>query len=208
VNPAPPPDALLKPVEALLNRSITAASSARDALAKLQGRCLGMRLSGSGIAVFLAATPRGLELSFTPPAEPEAAITGTPLGFAQLALGDAQEGFASGAVSAEGDAAVAEDFKRLIVAARPDWEEELARLTGDVIAHQTGNFVRGLIAWGRQTRDTLARNAGEFLTEESRDLPNHREVRQFCAAVDETRDRTARLEARLQRLETSEPSER
>ena len=101
---------------------------------------------------------------------------------------------------------LAGDFRRLLVAARPDWEEELSQIIGDVAAHQVGNFFRNFGQWTRQTGDTVARNFGEFLSEESRDVPTDWEVEKFCSDVDTLRDDVDRLLARIDRLGIALPN--
>jgi ubiquinone biosynthesis protein UbiJ len=109
--------------------------------------------------------------------------------------------FREGAVSVSGNPVLAQDFQRLLRLAWPDWEEELARLVGDVAAHQLGSAARTLFRWGRDAGATLRRDIAEFLTEESRDLPSRHEVEEFLDAVDALRSDAERAEVRLSRLE-------
>ena len=44
-----------------------------------------------------------------------------------------------------GDAEVAQRFRELLSQAQPDAEEELARVIGDVAAHQVATFARGFL---------------------------------------------------------------
>ena len=112
------------------------------------------------------------------------------------------EGRLAGAsVRIVGDAEVAGAFEKLLKHARPDLEEELARLVGDVPAHQVARAARGVVAWGKMAADSFARNVGEFLTEESRDVPPRAELEHFLAGVDRVREDADRAEARLRLLE-------
>jgi ubiquinone biosynthesis protein UbiJ len=104
-------------------------------------------------------------------------------------------------VHIEGDAEVAQAFSELLKHARPDLEEELSRVVGDVAAHQIGNIARSALAFGRRASDTFARNVAEYLQEEGRDLPTRIEADEFIAGVDAIRDDVDRLEARLVLLE-------
>jgi ubiquinone biosynthesis protein UbiJ len=110
-------------------------------------------------------------------------------------------GLRQGAAEIVGDPGVAQDFQRLLDLAKPDWEEELSRVFGDMAAHQLGNLARGLVEWGRKAADTLARDGGEYLTEESRNLPTRFEVEEFLDEVDRLREDVDRFAARLERLE-------
>jgi ubiquinone biosynthesis protein UbiJ len=107
----------------------------------------------------------------------------------------------AGGAQVSGDAEIAQVFQKLFAAARPEFEEELSRLTGDVAAHEIAGFARGALAFGRRARDTLAANMAEYLTEESRDLPTRIEADEFLADVDRLREATDRLAARLAAIE-------
>ena len=96
-----------------------------------------------------------------------------------------------------GDADVAEAFRYLLQVVRPDWEEELSRVTGDVVAHEAGRVVRGVGKWLQLAGDSLARSTGEYLTEESRVLATQAELDEFCDAVDTLSAAVDRAEARL-----------
>lgn len=192
---------MLRPLEATLNKSIDASSQARETLARLGGRCLALNLRGSPFSIYLMPSDSMLALSFEAQGDPEAALCGSPLGLAALALSDPREVLRSGSVSIEGDAELAQDFQLLLQQAKPDWEEELSGLIGDVAAHQVGKLFRNLVGWGQSATRTVASNAGEFFTEESRDLPTNWELQQFLQRVDETRETVDRLEARLKRME-------
>ncbi len=191
---------MLAPLQALLNRSIAASAEAGELLRRLEGHTLALGIRGTGINIFLFGRNGELQMSLESRADPEAAIVGTPLGIASLGLGDPRAAFRDGSVKATGDAVLAGDFRRLLVAARPDWEEELAQIVGDVAAHQIGNFFRNFGQWTRTTSDTVARNFGEFLTEESRDVPSDWEVEKFCSDVDTLSDDVDRLMARIDML--------
>ena len=106
----------------------------------------------------------------------------------------------SGSVHIEGDAEAAQAFRDLLKAAQPDLEEELARVVGDVAAHQMSNAARGALQFGRRMVDTFAQNLSEFLQEESRDVVTRIEVDEFVTAVDKLREAVDRAEARLNNL--------
>ena len=109
-------------------------------------------------------------------------------------------------------AALAQSFQRLLWHARPDLEEELSGVIGDVAAHGLGNLARGVSDWGRKAGSTLRQNLSEYLQEESRAVPSRYEVDKFRGDVEKVRDDVARLEARLalleQNIETSRDSPR
>jgi ubiquinone biosynthesis protein UbiJ len=103
-------------------------------------------------------------------------------------------------VEIQGDSELGHRFGNLLGKLEIDWEEQLSKLTGDLLAHQTGNLVRGAGAWARAARASLAQDLPEYLQEELGLLPSRIEVGEFLAEVDRLRDDAERLEQRIQRL--------
>lgn len=192
---------ILQRFQALLDRGIAASTEATRLCHRLSGRRLRFELQGLSVKVQLTARDDGILITIDPRDEPDCTLTGLPLAMVRLGLAGDKTVFRDGVVKVHGDPVLAQDFQRLLELARPDWEEELARLTGDVAAHQLGKATRDLVAWGNQATVTLARDVGEFLTEESRDLPGRFEIEDFLDEVDRLRSDVERAAVRLARLE-------
>jgi ubiquinone biosynthesis protein UbiJ len=188
---------LLRPLERILNRNIAASGRARGLLAELAGRSMEVRFTATPVRIRLAASAEALAVVPAGDEAADALIEGTPLAFLRLASGDAAKSIRAGGMEVRGDAEIAEGFRRLLDAARPDLEEELSRLTGDAVAHHAARFAREAADFGRRAGDILARNVAEYLTEESRDLPVRIEAEEFVAGVDRLRESVDRLEARV-----------
>jgi ubiquinone biosynthesis protein UbiJ len=178
----------LRPLERILNRNIAGSSRARTQLAELDGRSLELRFAATPLRIRLAASKDALAVAPAGEAPADAVIEGTPLSFLRLASGDAE---------------IAEGFRRLLEAARPDLEEELSRITGDAAAHYAARFAREALDFGRRAGDTFARNVSEYLSEESRDVPVRIEVEEFLDGVDRLREAVDRFEARVSAVERS-----
>lgn len=193
---------LLKHFAALLNRSIASSSRAQSLCEKLEGRSLVVTVQAP-IAVTAGARveQQQLHFSFAPTGEPDVAIAGTPFALLSLVGRDAASRLRGGAVSVTGDAEIAQSFHELLHAARPELEEELSRLVGDVAAHQLGNAARAAAGWTRKAAATFAANVTEYLQEESRDLVSRPEAEELYAAVDGLREAADRLAARLDELD-------
>jgi ubiquinone biosynthesis protein UbiJ len=188
---------LLRPLERALNRQIAASGRARALLAELDGRSMELRFAATPFRVRLAATADALSVRPAADEPADAVIEGTPLSFLRLATGEATQSIRAGGMDVRGDAEIAEGFRRLLDAARPDLEEELSRVTGDVAADYLAGFARDALDFGRRAGDAFARNLGEYLTEESRDLPVRLEVEEFLEGVDRLREAVDRLETRI-----------
>lgn len=195
------PDPLLRPLQSLLNRNIGGSSRAQALLDHVAGKSLEIRIATTPFRIRIEAAGDRIEIGRGGDASADAMIEGTPLSLARLAAPDPAQSFKSGGLQISGDAEVAQDFRKLFAAAQPDFEEELSRITGDVFAHHLARLARGALQFGLKARDTFAQNVAEYLTEEGRDVPARPEVEAFLAGVDEVREATDRLEARLERLE-------
>lgn len=113
-------------------------------------------------------------------------------------------------IEVQGDLRVGQAFQTLLRGIEIDWEEQLARLMGDVAAHQVGNVLRQFWGWTNQSVERAFHNAGEYLQHEARELPPQGALNDFIDGVDALRNNADRLEARIRRLQkitTAKPSE-
>jgi ubiquinone biosynthesis accessory factor UbiJ len=191
---------LLSRLEELLNRNVAGSRRAQELCRRLDGRALELQLTGTPLAIFLTARDGRIELAERRDSPADARLSGTPLALLTLAGPRAEGGLRSGNVRIEGDAEIAQAFRELLEQTRPDFEEELSRVVGDVAARRVANLARGLLDFGRRAADSLATSAAEYLQEEGRDVPVRPEVEEFLREVDRLRDDVERLEARLGRL--------
>lgn len=100
----------------------------------------------------------------------------------------------------EGDAQLAQKFAQLIADCKPDIEEWLSRITGDVVAH---SVVQGARDVGSFIQNRAAKHQDHFsqvLTEEWKVFPGALEVAYFCDQVDEVNSLSANIESRLNKL--------
>lgn len=160
-----------------------------------------IHLSGLPLKFTMIADPMGIQIKPDASAKADATLTGSPLSLLMLANRDSTSPIQDREVRIEGNAEVAHAFSELLKMAKPDIEEELSRIVGDVAAHKMGNTARRLFEIGMRTKDTMLQNVSEYLQEEGREVPNHTEMNEFLRDVDKLRDDAARMEARLAMLE-------
>jgi ubiquinone biosynthesis protein UbiJ len=192
---------LLDRLENALNRNIADSRKAKSLARQLDGRAMSLVVQGTPIALYLRLDDGRCAISTRQSGTADATIAGTPISLLALAGPQAENSLRGGAVRIEGDAEVAQKFRDLLRQVRPDVEEELSRVIGDVAAHQVANVARGVLDWARRASSAFAGNVAEFLQEEGRDVPARVEVEEFLEGVDTLRESTDRLEARLARLE-------
>lgn len=194
-------ETLLRPLTAVVNRQIRATTPARELCAELDGKVIAIRVKDTGLALYFCVCPDEIALFSDFDGDPDVAITGSILALARLAGSGGEDAIRDGSLELIGDGEVAQAFQRLLGYGKPDLEEELSGVIGDVAAHRLGEVARSVGRWGEQAGATLRQNITEFLQEERRDVPSRYEVEAFTRKVDELRDDVARVEARLNRLE-------
>ncbi|MGD8546753.1 MAG: SCP2 sterol-binding domain-containing protein [Thiohalophilus sp.] len=184
-------------METALNRVLRLDSEAFEQLRIFEGKVIALELRGTGLTLTLLPGTEGIQVMSVSAIEPDTMISGTPLALLELGFGDAHRVLFSGEVTIRGDVETGQAFKRLLDRMDIDWEELLSHYSGDIIAHQFGDLVRGLQQWSRQARRALGNNLAEYLQHESRDLALREDVEMFGREVDRLRDDSARLESRL-----------
>ena len=195
------PGSALDHFEQRLNGYIQESGTAAELLDELDGESFGIIVEGTGFAIRLAAKRGALRLEWAGADSSTAAVRGAPLSLLALLRSDGGQGVRDAGVVLQGDAEVAERFWRMLLLARPDVEEELSRVVGDVLAHEMGNVARRAEVFGRRMLEALSKNTAEYLQEESRQLPPRLEAEAFFRNVERLRDDVERADRRLEGLE-------
>lgn len=196
-------DLALAGIEHAINTVIGLDPAAGKRLGQLHGRVIAIALKGVGLELLFVPGPKGqLQLLGSIEGEPDCRLSGSPLDL--MRSGDKRNGpkqLFAGRVTIEGDIELAQRFGDILGGLDIDWEEQLAKLTGDIFAHEVGTLARKATHWGRRSGTMFGLNLAEYLTEEVRLVPQRDELNRFLNDVDQLRDDLARLDARLQRLE-------
>ncbi|MEZ8826733.1 SCP2 domain-containing protein [Vibrio amylolyticus] len=100
----------------------------------------------------------------------------------------------------QGDIQLAQKFSQLLKDCKPDIEEWVSRLTGDVVAH---TLIQGVKDVSGVIQSKLARhqsNLAQVLTEEWRIAPPPLEIAYFCDQVEALSSQASRIEKQLDKL--------
>lgn len=100
----------------------------------------------------------------------------------------------------EGDIQLAQKFAQLMADCKPDLEEWLSRVTGDVVAHTLVQGVKNVGGFVASQANKHQNHFAQVLTEEWKIAPAPLEVAHFCDQVDDVKSAAARLEAKLNAL--------
>jgi len=193
-------EAALRPIASLLNRNISESTPARELCRTLSGTVVAVRVRDTALAAYFIVNDEALDVVTSSSEDPDVVITGSVITLARMAGQSGEAAIRDGSLDLTGDAETAKQFQQLLSFAKPDIEEELSGIVGDVAAHRLGEFARGVGRWGRSARSTMGENIREYLQEESRDAPSRYEVDKFAADVSTLRDDVDRIEARINRL--------
>ncbi len=199
---ANPLEVLLRPVADILNRNIAETTPARELASELNGATIAIRARDTALNMYFIFDEDVVALSIDYSDDPDVVITGSLVTLARMMGGAGEAAIRGGDVDLTGDAATAQRFQKLLDFAKPDLEEELSRIVGDVAAHRLAEFARGVGSWAREARSTMGSNVREYLQEESREVPTRYEVDRFTQQVGTLRDDVERIAARLSRLES------
>ena len=178
-----------------LRHVLTGSSGAREALQKHIGKVICVEAPLGPIVVCI--TDDGFVESYTGDDQPSLIIKVNP----DAALNWLKEGeVGSKGVRIEGDAQFASDLSRIIGMLDWDYEEDMAKIFGDVIAHRLCEMLRGFGRWMSGARKSMKSSVSDYLTEESRLLVTPVGVEMFTRGVDEVSDGVNRLEKRVSEM--------
>jgi ubiquinone biosynthesis protein UbiJ len=199
---ANPVAAIFHRLSTMLNRNVAQSERASALAQQLEGRALSLVLEGTPLTLFFRVADGRITIDTRDAGVADATLSGSPISLLSLAGPGAEDRLRGLSIRIAGDAEVAQRFRDLLQHTQPDFEEELSRVVGDVAAHQVANVARGFFSWGRKAADSFSTNVAEYLQEEGRDVPSRVEVEEFLEAVDQLREATDRLDARLSRAES------
>ncbi len=195
------PTAIAAVLETAINQVLQLDPDTVEQLQQIQGKVIAIELQGLNVTLYLIPRDEGLNVFGHFEGEPDTVLRGTPIAMAKMGLAkNAGDVLFEGDVEISGDVELGQQFREILDGLDIDWEEHLSHLTGDIVAHKMGNLVRGVLGWSKQTADILGQDAAEYLQEESRELPNRREVDGFLKNIDILRSDVDRMEMRVSRL--------
>ncbi|MDY6942282.1 MAG: SCP2 sterol-binding domain-containing protein [Pseudomonadota bacterium] len=193
---------VLAAVEQALNAAIGQSPSAMNICRGLSGKRLQLHFADLDMDLFLVSHGHNVQVLRRLDQPAQTCLSGSTLALTLMGLTETRPGaLFSGEVRISGDVETGQRFQKLLRLAAPDWEALLARVTGDVVAHQVGEGVRGVARWLKQSLKAVGEDLSEYLQYETGEIPDVGELGEFVRDVDQLRDDTERLEARLERIE-------
>ena len=186
-------------LETALNHTLSLDPDTQQRLAALNGRSVQLHLRGPELALAVSVDEARLKVG-PPQDDSQLKVAATPGSLLAMLFRRDDDGIAPGKVEIAGDAELARRLEKLASKFAPDFEEAFARSFGDVLGVPLAKAVRTGLAHARDTAGHLTEDTADWLRDEARVAMAPGEVEGFLDGVDDVRERSERLESRVQRL--------
>jgi ubiquinone biosynthesis protein UbiJ len=188
-------------LEFAINRAVALDAGTREKIAKLDGRRIGVELKPLDLALAITVDHDRLRVGPHWDRDRDLNLRASPASLLAFAMRRGDDSMLPpGKVDISGDAELARQFEKILRDFRPDFEEVFAKTFGDVLGVPIARVVGSAFAWTRDSAKSITLDAVEFVRDESRDAVASQEAEKFFDEVDDLRERTDRLDARMRHL--------
>ena len=193
---------LLTLAETSLNKVLRLNPETVDQLSQLNSKVIAIQLTSPAATLSLQPSSEGIQIDQFERDDADVTLCGSGSDFFRLlTAADSSDAMFGKSITVSGDSGLATRFSKILIDAALDWEAILAQLLGDLPAHEVARYLRWKAQLYLNTGNSLMLNLEEYLKEELRILPSVPEVSQFSSEVDQIRQDTERLSARIARLQ-------
>ena len=185
-------------LETLINKAISLDPIASHRLGELSGQSIAVHTTSPRVRATIYIQDNHIIMHNAADPSASALVTG-PLP-ALLRQAASESGFSiGGSVEVSGDLDLLQALHEIARELDMDWEEPLAQILGDPIAHQVGQIGRNFFKWGKRTANNIFKATAEYARDDAQAIANKDEVDEFNNGVDELALGLDRLEARVKR---------
>ena len=192
---------LTEALETSINHVLKQDPVTLEKFASMQGKVIAFEMTDLDLTLYIFPHNEGVQVNYLYEGDADTTLQGNTLAFVNMSLGDATESFFSGDVRIKGEIELGQRFKRILDKLDLDWEEWLSGYTGDLVAFKAGSLIRSFRSWGKDALKTLELDAHEYIQDEGQLSPHSAELEEFSNNISQLRNDTARLEARISRLQ-------
>lgn len=192
----------LKALEKAINHAMSLDELMPEKLQQLDGKVLELVISPLNIGFFIQFKDHKMWLLDHYEGQADTIIHSSPVGLIRLSLLPASKARSlfNDKIRISGDIELGQKVKQLFDGIDIEWEGHLAQFTGDVVAHQVGNWVRKGMDFQQQLLQSMRWNTTEYLQEELRVTPSKNEMDDFFNDVDALSLDVERLQAHIDKL--------
>jgi len=187
-------------LEFALNRVLALDSDTQQALHRLNGRRIDLRLDAPVLAARLRVENGRLCVGPTDDAESDLSLSATAGALLARLLPGQTSNTTPGKLRISGDIDLAQQLQKLAQQFAPDLEEALSQRLGDVLGVQIARALRGAGQTAQQIGKTSLERVVEYVRDERGDVLGNEEMNAFLDEVDQVRDHAERLAQRVEQL--------
>lgn len=192
---------VLSGLETALNFYLQLDPDTVSRLGSLEKKIIKIELTDLKVHFYLLPHAKGIHLIDDTISKPDATILGSSFSLFRLGASDvSSQKIFENAVTVKGDMDVAAEMASILKKVDIDWEEHLAKLVGDSIAHQCFYQTQQLINFGKEAIRSLGESTKEFLYYEIHLFPTKPQIEQLYRDIAELRNDVDRLAIRVERL--------
>jgi ubiquinone biosynthesis protein UbiJ len=187
-------------LEFALNRVLALDSDTQQALHRLNGRSIDLRLDAPVLAARLRVEDGRLCVGPTDDAESDLSLSATAGALLSRLLPGQTSNATPGKLRISGDIDLAQQVQKLAQQFAPDLEEALSQRLGDVLGVQVARALRSAGQTAQQIGKTSVTRVVEYVRDERGDVLGSEEMNAFLDEVDQLRDRAERLAQRVEQF--------
>ena len=193
--------AVLTPLEEAVNHLLASDPLSRKILTPIAGRTIAVELSDLHQTLYILPYEGGVQLQGTLLNSADVTLSGASSRFCQLMMSDDKsEHFFGNGIDIAGDSHLANQFQGALAQLKIDWESLLAEHIGDLAAHESVSLLKQQAGFFTHLQQSFHANVQEYVQEEARILPSRPEAEGVMDQIDQLRQRTDRLAARIEQL--------
>jgi len=191
-------NSLLKPLALALNTTLAQDPETKAKLDLFEQHCIAIHIKDFNQTISVIVTNQQLQLTTDKEQTADLTITGSAMTL--LTLGAQPDSLFSSKIDIHGNVQFAKQLRDILEGFDFDWEQQIARITGDTLSYPIAHGIRQLAGWAKNTHQSMQENIAEYLREETRILPDKSQIKDFLVDIDTLRADFDRLEARINRL--------
>ena len=194
---------LFKPFEIAINAALAQDPETQARLTAFNHRSIAIEITDLNKKIFVLVQQEQLKLSLIREQSTDLTVAGQVLTLVKL--GSNPDSLFSADIEIHGDVQFAKQLRDLVEGFDFDWEQQLARVTGDTLAYPLAHGIRQLHNWVKNSHQSVQLNVAEYLREESQILPDQSQIKEYLSDIDTLRADIDRLNARITRLAGKKP---
>ncbi|MBD3652555.1 SCP2 sterol-binding domain-containing protein [Kangiella sp.] len=188
-------------IEMIINQAVKLDPDAQSRLASLEGKIIKVTLTDLNASFYIVIEDSLILVKAELDKQANAELTGSSSSFFNLALNEkGSDSIFKGEVHFAGEIGTAQNFQNFFKQLDIDWEEHLAKYTGDIVAHQLISGSKTVTGWLQKTVTSAQQNLSEYIRFEAKLSPASIELENFYDAIADLKSDSERLKQKVERL--------